>query len=85
MQPTPRFLPGKCHGQRRLVGYSPQDSKESDTTEQLTLSLSFLFPNFFIAEEAKGPKRFSDCSKIQRLAEGSECRTLHLAWFLYKH
>ena len=24
-QPTPLFLPGKCHGQRSLVGYSPWD------------------------------------------------------------
>ena len=28
--------------QRSLVGYSPWGHKESDTTEQLTLSLSFL-------------------------------------------
>ena len=34
------FLPGKSHGQRRLAGYSPQVSKEPDTTERLTLSLS---------------------------------------------
>ena len=27
------------HGQRSLVGYSPQGCKESDTTERLTLSL----------------------------------------------
>ena len=26
-QPTPVFLPGKSHGQRRLVGYSPQCHK----------------------------------------------------------
>ena len=26
-QPTPVFLPGKSHGQRRLVGYSPLGSK----------------------------------------------------------
>ena len=32
-QPTPVFLPGEFHGQRRLVGYSPQGHKESDTTE----------------------------------------------------
>ena len=32
-QPTPVFLPGKSHGQRNLVGYSPQGRKESDTTE----------------------------------------------------
>ena len=34
-QPTPVVLPGKSHGQRRLVGYSPWDHKESDATEQL--------------------------------------------------
>ena len=38
-QPTPVFLPGKSHRQRSLVGYSPWGHKESDTTEQLTLSL----------------------------------------------
>ena len=27
-----RFLPGESHGQRRLVGYSPQGYKESGTT-----------------------------------------------------
>ena len=37
MQPTPVFLPGESHGQRRLVGYSPWSCKEWDTTEQLTL------------------------------------------------
>ena len=29
----PVFLPGKPHGQRSLVGYSPWGHKESDTTE----------------------------------------------------
>ena len=33
-QPTP-VLPGKLHGWRSLVGYSPWSCKESDTTEQL--------------------------------------------------
>ena len=37
--PTPVFLPGEFHGQRSLVGYSPWGHKESDATEQLTLSL----------------------------------------------
>ena len=32
-QPTPVFLPGESHGQRSLVGYSPWDHKELDTTE----------------------------------------------------
>ena len=38
-QPTPVFLPGEFHGQRSLAGYSPWGHKESDMTEQLTLSL----------------------------------------------
>ena len=32
-QPTPVFLPGESHGQRRLVGYSSQGHKEFDMTE----------------------------------------------------
>ena len=32
-QPTSVFLPGEAHGQRSLVGYSPQGHKELDTTE----------------------------------------------------
>ena len=32
-QPTPVLLPGKSHGWRNLVGYSPWGCKESDTTE----------------------------------------------------
>ena len=35
-QPTPVFLPGKCHGQRSLVGYSPWGHKASDMTERLS-------------------------------------------------
>ena len=33
--PTPVFFPGKCHGQRSLVGYSPWGHKESDMTKRL--------------------------------------------------
>ena len=32
-QPTPVFLPGECHGQRSLAGYSPWGRIEWDTTE----------------------------------------------------
>ena len=35
-QPPPVFLPGKFHGPRRLVNYSPWSCKESDTTELLS-------------------------------------------------
>ena len=36
-QPTPVFLPEKSHGLRSLVGCSPRDHKELDTTEQLSV------------------------------------------------
>ena len=32
-QPTLVFLPGESHGQRSLVGYSPQGRKGLDVTE----------------------------------------------------
>ena len=32
--PTPVLLPGKFHGWRSLLGYSPWDLKELDTTEE---------------------------------------------------
>ena len=35
MQPTLVLLPGKSHGQRSLVGYSPWSCKELDRTERL--------------------------------------------------
>ena len=35
------FLPGESHGLKSLVSYSPWGRKQSDTTERLTLSLSF--------------------------------------------
>ena len=33
-QPTPVFLPGESHGQRSLLGSSPQGRKQSDMTER---------------------------------------------------
>ena len=41
-QPTPVFLPGKPHGQRSLVGYSPWDHKELAKTEPLISHTSTL-------------------------------------------
>ena len=38
MEPTPVLVPGKFHGQRSLVGYSPWGRKESDMTERLHLA-----------------------------------------------
>ena len=38
--PTPVLLPGKSHGRRSLVGCSPWDCEESDTTERLLFHFS---------------------------------------------
>ena len=46
--PTPRFLLGEFYGQRSLAGYCPWGLKESDKTEQLTPSLSFMVILFLI-------------------------------------
>ena len=40
--PTPVFLPGKSHGRRSLVGYSPRGHKESDTTERLHFHFNYI-------------------------------------------
>ena len=34
MQPTPAFLPGKSHGQRKVAGYRQWGLKGSGTNEQ---------------------------------------------------
>ena len=41
-QPTPVLLPGKSHGWRSLVGYSPRGRKELDRTERLHFVLRML-------------------------------------------
>ena len=38
--PTPVLLPGKSHGRKSLVGYSPWGREESDTTEGLHFHFS---------------------------------------------
>ena len=50
-QSTPVLLPGKSHGQRRLVGYSPWGRKWSDKTS-LSLSLSLCLHEVRITWEA---------------------------------
>ena len=50
-QPTPVLLPGKSHGPRSLVGYSPWGLKESDMTDRLhfTSLTSYWLLFFFLA------------------------------------
>ena len=51
------LLPGKSHGWRSLVGYSPWGHKESDTTEQFHFhfSLSSAKSNITVVVEEDGP------------------------------
>ena len=54
-QPTPVFLPGKSHGQRSLVGYSPWGHKRVGrdwvTKEQHNYLLSFIYHSFGLCRE----------------------------------
>ena len=64
-------MPGKSHGRRSLVGYSPWGCKESDTTEQLhffmtpvspapfNLSHHHLFPGLLLKKNLLTLKLFS--------------------------
>ena len=45
---TPIFLPEEFHGQKSLAGYSPWGRKESDMTEQLSLTHSGLTYTHYI-------------------------------------
>ena len=61
-QPTPVLLPGKSHGWRILVGYSPRGCKELDIPEQLNFS-SFI--SLQILESWKTIFIFSLCSCLR--------------------
>ena len=60
--PTPVLLPGKLHGQRRLVGCSPWGREESDPTERL-----FYFPLSCIGEGNGNPLQ---CSCLENPVDG---------------
>ena len=61
--PTPVLLPGKSHGQRSLIGYSPWGREESDTTEWL----HFHFSLSYIGERNGKPLR---CSYMENPRDG---------------
>ena len=66
--PTPVLLPGESHGRRGLVGCSPWDRWESDTTERL----HFHFSVSCMGEGNGGPLR---CSCLENPRDGG-------AWWL---
>ena len=62
-QPSPVLLPGKSHGQRSLVGYSPWDPEESDTTEQLHF-------HFSLSCTGEGNGNPPECSCLENPRDG---------------
>ena len=68
-QPTPVFLPGEFH---RL--YSPWGRKESDTTEQLSLSLFRCADDTILMAESEEELK----SLFMKVKEGSEKAALKL-------
>ena len=55
-QPTPVSLPGKSHGHSSLVGYSPRDHKESDTTEHSQTRIWYTaHAQYVLSEEMNKP------------------------------
>ena len=53
--PTPVPLPGKSHGWRNLVGYSPWGRKELDMTERLHFHFHTNNWAFLVAQMVKSP------------------------------
>ena len=68
-------LPGKSHGQRSLVGYSPWGHKESDTTERLHFHFNVRHP--LVSALTYSP------SKISTILMASV--TLHVPESLHHH
>ena len=50
MATPPVFLPGKVHGQRNLVDYSPWGLKESDMTKQLSTIVYYIYVHSSVNE-----------------------------------
>ena len=76
----PVLLPGKSHGWRSLVDYSPWGRKESDTTEQLHFQMTSLLidivGNFPFLLTIIGEEEFSDLLIIFSLPPLSGWNTL---------
>ena len=58
---NPVFFPGEFHGQRSLTGYSPWGCKESDTTEQLKLTLYTCPPTNGNSPHSSSKSQFISC------------------------
>ena len=61
--PTPVLLPGKSHGRRSLVGYSPWGREESHTTEWLPF-------HFSLSHTGEGNGNPLQCSCLENPRDG---------------
>ena len=80
-QPTPVFLPGESHGQRRLAGYSPWGRKELDMTERLSTCSSMFTWKVLVCVFVSvlfilGPRKLDDTEKLFPRALPQENRGL---------
>ena len=73
-QPNPAFLPGKSHGWRSLVDYSPWGHRESDTTERLHFHFNNTSVRATLWAVDKLPIIYNELS-VCRSASWSSCST----------
>ena len=66
------ILPGKSHGQRSLLGYSPWGCKESDMTERLHYSLCWVMRASQVVIVEKNPPANAGDIRDAGLIPGSE-------------
>ena len=87
-QSTPVLLPGKSHGQRSLIGYSPCGRKESNMTERLhfTHSLKTRWGQVMRKHSKKGyqvvQKGGGGSSRISRHLQGPGLWESNQSWSL---
>ena len=88
--PTPVLLPGKSHGWRSLVGYSPWGGKGSDMTERLHFHFSSLIYNTVLVSSIQQSESvlymhmcMYTCTHTDVLFQIlSPYKLLHWKWFL---
>ena len=74
-QSTPELLPGKSHGQRSLIGYTPWSRKESDMTERLH---SLKSPRRHAQQRKKLLKGYTYAPQLERCPHSPQAeKTLH--------
>ena len=80
-QPTPVFLPGKSHGWKSLVGYSPWGRKELDTTKWLTHTHKTIHGPIAYRIRAKCLSvTFKVCSDLKAMAPHSSIPAWKIPW-----